>query len=68
MDAKMYIVWRGASGVWVVLFHGNILHESDTQEKARDWLLRTHPGQGYEIERVQVRENSPPNARIGEWR
>ena len=68
MDTKLYIEWRGSIGKWVVKYKGDIKGEFSTQAKAEHWVQTNYPRHGYEIERVQVRENSPHRVKVGEWR
>jgi hypothetical protein len=68
MDSKLYIQWREKVGKWVVEYRGNVVSRHDTQEEAEQWKKSHYPNHGHEKERVQVRKNSPPGVRVGEWR
>lgn len=68
MDTKVYVEWRASLEKWTVRFRGAIHASFNTQAQAVDWAVRSFPGHAVEIERVQVRENSPRGVRPGEWR
>ena len=68
MDTKLYLEWRVRIGKWIVSYHGRVISQHETQAQAEKWVKRNYPSHAYEIERVQVRENSPPGAKRGEWR
>jgi hypothetical protein len=68
LDTKLYIEWRETLGKWIVKYQGRVFSQHDTQAKAETWVQRNYPSHAYEVERVQVRENSPRGARRGEWR
>jgi hypothetical protein len=53
--------------MWVVKYRGRITSHRAVQGQAERRLKRDYPNHGYEIERVQVRKNSPHGARLGEW-
>jgi hypothetical protein len=67
MDTKTYTEWRESLGKYVVLLRGQVQATFDTKKEADDWAEGAFPDRGHESERVQVRENSPPGARKGEW-
>jgi hypothetical protein len=66
-DSKLYIEWRESLGSYVVLYRGQVLVRAGTQKEAIDWVESHYPNHAYEVERVQVRSNSPRGVRIGEW-
>lgn len=68
MDSKLYIEWRERLRRWVVKYQGNVISQHKTQAQAEQWVLRYYPDHGYEIERVEVRKNSPHGVKPGEWR
>lgn len=68
MDLKLYIEWRGSLGMSVVKYHGSVISQHPVQDEAERWVKRNYPNHGYEIERVQVRKNSPRGVKPGEWR
>lgn len=68
MDSKLYIEWRERLGKWVVEYRGNVVSQHNTQAEAEQWKRAQYPNQGYEVERVQVRNNSPRGVKVGEWR
>ena len=68
MDSKLYIEWREKLGKWVIEYRGNVVSQHNTQLEAEQWKQTHYPNHGHEIERVQVRSNSPRGARVGEWR
>jgi hypothetical protein len=68
MDTKVYVEWRGTLEKWIVKYKGSIQASFGTQAVAVDWATRNFPGHAVEIERVQVRTNSPKGVRRGEWR
>jgi hypothetical protein len=67
MDTKYYVEWRERIQKWVVEYRGSIQGKFDTKEQAENWGKRNFPGHGHDSERVQVRKNSPPHVRRGEW-
>jgi len=67
MDSKIYIEWRSREGKWVVENRGQILARFDTKLEAKKWVRRHYPGEGFEEERVVVREDSPKGAKPGQW-
>ena len=68
MDSKLYIEWRESLGMWVVKYRGSVISQHAVQDEAERWVKRNYPNHGYEIERVQVRKNSPHGVKPGEWR
>lgn len=68
MDSKFYIEWHGSLGKWVVKYADHIQAQFNNQEEALHWGQRNYRNHGREIERVQVRSNSPRGAKVGEWR
>jgi hypothetical protein len=67
MDSKTYIDWRESENQWVVGKRGQIVARFETKLDAINWVRRHYPGEGFEEERVQVRENSPRGAKRGQW-
>ena len=68
MDSKFYMEWHGKLGEWIVKHGGNIVSQHDTQLQAEQWVKTHYPSHGREVERVQVRKNSPRGVKRGEWR
>lgn len=68
MDSKLYIEWSESLENWVVKYQGQVVSQHRTQSHAEQWVQGNYPNHGYEIERVQVRRNSPRGAKKGEWR
>ena len=68
MDSKLYVEWRESLGKWIVKYQGELKSQQETQEKAINWVESNYPGHAFEVERVQIRENSPRGVRRGEWR
>jgi hypothetical protein len=66
-DTKLYIVWRENLGAYGIRYKGDIIHQAETQQQAKDWVEMHYPNHGYEVERVVVRKNSPRGVKIGEW-
>jgi len=67
MDSKIYIEWRARGEKWVVENRGQVLARFDTKLEAKAWVRHHYPGEGFEEERVQVRDNSPYGAKPGQW-
>jgi len=65
MDSKFYIEWRESLGKWIVKFQGSIQAQFDTQAQAEQWVKTHYPNHGREIERVQIRSNSPHGVKVG---
>jgi hypothetical protein len=67
MDSKIYIEWGAREKKWCVKNCGQTLARFDTKEEAKSWVRRNYPGEGFEEERVVVREDSPRGAKRGQW-